>query len=314
MKRIISFILTVFIFISLGTSAVAVTVGDDNHNIYNSGFSDASYGDYIEYLKTLCAQRGTVYSEDELIEIYNQVSFYMLNKFSIESSDKKLQTLIDCIMLVGVRTDSECNCVEVVIRDLTKEKAELFSEYICDSDAVVLWNNNCSLTAPSSEYTETDVEIRPKVPTTINLKSGQTKTVPVANRDKVLLWRSSDESTVLAIDGCAVACKKGAADVTAVYSSAVELTFHCNVTDDPALLYKGKKVSSISVKKGKSVSVKLTGKASSINNSYTSTKRAKITSKKTAKTITIKGLKKGTTSVKIKVNNSVTFKIKVKVK
>ena len=50
----------------------------------------------------------------------------------------------------------------------------------------------------------------------------------------------------------------------------------------------------------------------SLRNKYTSTKVAKVTSKKSAQTVKIKGLKKGMAKVTIKVNG-VSFKIKVKV-
>ena len=311
MKRIICFVLAFAMLACFVDSASAVTVGDENSNIYSMNWASASYVEYYDYLKALRESRGTVYSADELTEIYNQISFYMINKKSIETSDVKLQNLINSILLVGIRTDSECNCVEVVVYDLSEKKAELFSEFICDSDAVVLWNNS-QLNAPSAEYTEVEFDVKPADPTAINLKSGQTKSIPVANKDKVQLWKSSSKAVEVR-DGTAIACKKGSADVTAVYSSTVEVTFHCEVTNNPALKYNGKNVSSLKIKKGKSKSLKLIGKVSSINNKYTSAKKAKIASKASAKTIVIKGLKKGSTAVKIKVNNSYTFKINVKV-
>ncbi len=68
------------------------------------------------------------------------------------------------------------------------------------------------------------------------------------------------------------------------------------------------------VKKGKTVKLSLKGKVYSIKNKYTSTKTAKITSKASDSTIKIRGLKKGSTTLKIKVNGVKTLKIKVKVK
>ena len=69
------------------------------------------------------------------------------------------------------------------------------------------------------------------------------------------------------------------------------------------------------VKKGKTLTVTITGKAPGVNNSYATTKKtiAKVISKKTVTKVKIKGLKKGTATVTIKVNG-VAFKIKVKVK
>lgn len=55
------------------------------------------------------------------------------------------------------------------------------------------------------------------------------------------------------------------------------------------------------------------GKAKTVKNVYTNTKKAKVVSKKTTSTIKVKGLKKGSTTLKIKVNG-VVLKLKVKVK
>ena len=66
------------------------------------------------------------------------------------------------------------------------------------------------------------------------------------------------------------------------------------------------------MKKGKTKSVTITGKASTVNNVYTNTKIAKIISKSSASTIKVKGLKKGSTTLKLRVNG-VVLKLKVKV-
>ena len=67
-------------------------------------------------------------------------------------------------------------------------------------------------------------------------------------------------------------------------------------------------------KKGsKKVTVKITGKARSVKNVYKNTAVAKVTSAKTASKIRVKGLKKGQTTIKIRVNG-VWLKLKVNVK
>ncbi|MBR2280214.1 MAG: hypothetical protein IJ903_04730, partial [Ruminococcus sp.] len=85
-------------------------------------------------------------------------------------------------------------------------------------------------------------------------------------------------------------------------------TCKVTVTTSPKLSKK-----TVTVKKNKTVSVKITGKAKAVKNVYTNTKIAKITSKNTAATLKIKGLKKGSTTLKVKVNG-VVLKLKVKVK
>lgn len=69
---------------------------------------------------------------------------------------------------------------------------------------------------------------------------------------------------------------------------------------------------SITVKKGKTKTVKIINKKKGVNNKYKNTKIAKVVSKKSATKIKIKGLKKGRTTLKIRVNG-VWLKLKVKV-
>ena len=67
------------------------------------------------------------------------------------------------------------------------------------------------------------------------------------------------------------------------------------------------------VKKGKCLNVKISGKAKEIKIKYTNTEYAKIISKKADDSIKFKGLKKGITAVKIKVNGVKTLKLTLKV-
>jgi hypothetical protein len=90
-------------------------------------------------------------------------------------------------------------------------------------------------------------------------------------------------------------------------------TLEVRVTDNPALTRGGKIISSVSVKKGKTVKVKITGKSNAVNNKYANTKIAKVISKKNIRVISVKGLKKGSTTLKITVNGRV-LKLKVRVK
>ncbi len=96
--------------------------------------------------------------------------------------------------------------------------------------------------------------------------------------------------------------------IYAVLGSHLYDTCKVNVKTSPKLSKK-----SITVKKNKTKTVKITGKASTVKNVYTNTMKAKIISKNTASEIKIKGLKKGKTTLKIKVNGAA-LKLKVKVK
>ena len=166
--------------------------------------------------------------------------------------------------------------------------------------------------------TEPDNTTLPTTPTTthapklkkssVSLKAGQTSTITVQNKgNNKVAYKSSNSKVATVKNGKVTALKKGKANIT-VTVGKTKLTYKVNVTTSPKLSKK-----SVSVKKGKTVTVKITGKASGVNNKYTNTKYAKIKSKKSAKSLKIQGLKKGKTTLKIKVNG-VVLKLKVTVK
>ncbi len=143
--------------------------------------------------------------------------------------------------------------------------------------------------------------------TSLSLKAGSTAALKVKDGD-VKIWTSSNKAVAKVSDGTVTALKKGTVTVTAKLKSGEKLTCKVKVTSSPKL-----SKSSITVSKGKIKTVKIIGKAKSVKNTYTNTKNAKVLSKNTASTIKVKGLKKGSTTLKIMVNG-VPLKLKVKVK
>ena len=110
-----------------------------------------------------------------------------------------------------------------------------------------------------------------------------------------------------------VGLKKGTAVLSRKIKGGKQISCTVNVTTNPELTKDGKSVSAVSVKKGKTVTVKITGKADSFNNKYYNTSKARVISKKSVDKIKIKGLKKGATTLRIKVNG-VILRLKVNVK
>ncbi len=153
--------------------------------------------------------------------------------------------------------------------------------------------------------------------TSASLKAGKTLTLKVTN-GKVKSWKSSKKSVVTVTkSGKLTALKKGSAKVTATLKDGKKLTCNVKVTTSPTIKIGKKKFSAKStykVKRKKTLTVSITGKASTVKNVYkTSSKKiAKITSKTTAKKLTIKAYKKGKATITLKVNG-VSFKIKVRV-
>lgn len=312
MKKILSLLISLILLINGAVSVQALTVGDERYNFFNLICGDMScIENYDKYLENLKKERAKEYSTEELSDIYNQISFYLINRQSIDTDNKELKNLFNSLMFINIRADNIYNCVEVVIKDLSEKKIELFKEYICDSDAVVLWG----LSLPVSPEYAGVVEVEAKAAaTSIKLKSGNVKNIPLANKSKVKIWKSSSAKTASVKNGKISALKKGKTTITAVYNSAVEVNIGYEVVNSPVLKLNGKKTTSISLKKKKSKTLSISGKVSSINNKYKNTKTAKITSNKNASKIKVKGLKKGKTTIKITVNNTYTINLKVNVK
>lgn len=145
-------------------------------------------------------------------------------------------------------------------------------------------------------------------PATATLKAGTVKALKVTN-GKVKSWATSNKKVATVKNGKVTALNKGKTKITATLTTGKKLTCNVTVKTAPKL-----NKSTVIVKRGKITSVKLSGKAKSINNKYTNTKLAKITSKANATSLKIKGVKKGTTTLKVRVNGVKTLKIKVKVK
>jgi len=153
------------------------------------------------------------------------------------------------------------------------------------------------------------------------LSAGNTFNLTVENaQDKTVTYKS-DKTSVATVNkktGVVTALSKGTTKIT-VTVDGEKLTCTIKVKNSPQLKNGKKAVANnktISVKKGKTLTLKITGKASAVNNKVTTSKKtvAKITSKANNDFVKIKGMKKGTSTVKVKINNAVTYTFKIKVK
>lgn len=148
--------------------------------------------------------------------------------------------------------------------------------------------------------------------TNVSLKSGATKTIKVLN-GKVKNYKVVN-SKVAKVNskGVVTALNKGKTTVIVTLKDGNKLNCKVNVTTAPKL-----SKSTVNVKVGKTVKVKALGKAKNIalkwtvSNKNVNTSIAKMIS---ASVLNIKGVKKGTTTIKVKVNNVKTLTLKVNVK
>jgi hypothetical protein len=205
--------------------------------------------------------------------------------------------------------------VNFVVEELNGLNGTKDVAYVTDSAKVGTFDLSTKLTAPSAETT--------KAPS-LSAKSakknaGQTYKIKVNNKPsgaKVTYSTNKKKVATVSSKGVVSALTKGTATITVKVkqgSTVVKtLKFKMTVKNNPKL-----SKSSVTIKKvGKTVSVKITGKSASCKNSYKVAKKtiAKVTTKsKNAKTVKIKGLKKGKTTVTIKVNGKA-LKVKVTVK
>lgn len=165
-------------------------------------------------------------------------------------------------------------------------------------------------TEPTKPQPTKPVVKTPKISATkVTLKSAQTKILRVTN-GTVKTWSTSSKKIATVSKGKVVALTKGRVRITATLTNGKKLTCYVTVTTSPKLSR-----TTLNLKKGKTATVKLTGKVANINNKYYNySKVAKIVSKANATSIKVKALKKGTTTLKISVNGVNVLRLKVKVK
>ena len=165
-------------------------------------------------------------------------------------------------------------------------------------------------TEPTKPKPTKPVVKTPKISATkVTLKSAQTKILKVTN-GTVKTWSTSSKKIATVSKGKVVALTKGRVRITATLTNGKKLTCYVTVTTSPKLSR-----TTLNLKKGKTATVKLTGKVANINNKYYNySKVAKIVSKANATSIKVKALKKGTTTLKIRVNGVNVLRLKVKVK
>ena len=134
----------------------------------------------------------------------------------------------------------------------------------------------------------------------------------VANKT-VKGWKSSN-SDVIAISNKGKATIKAKGKTTlSVKVGKIKIKRVFKVTTNPYFTVKGKKTASVSVKNGCTLKVKVHGKASDIDNEFTNTDYAEVVGDADSDTFKIKGICRGKTTLKVKVNGH-QLKLKVNVK
>ena len=191
--------------------------------------------------------------------------------------------------------------------------------FISDGKAVSSFYILSETSKPTPAPTEPEVKTVKLSTTKKTLSAGQTYKIKVKNNKKKVSSYTSNKKSVAVVSksGKITALKKGTATIT-VKVDGKKLKFTAKVKNSPTAKIGKKAVSAkkvYKIKKGKTITVKLARKAKAIKNKYaTSNKKiAKVVSKASASSVKIKGLKKGTAKIKITVNKTKSFKIKVKV-
>lgn len=123
-----------------------------------------------------------------------------------------------------------------------------------------------------------------------------------SSNPKVISITSTGKASVLSKGTTTLSIKRGKLTIKRVYT----------VTTNPYLTINGKKSSSLTVKNSKSATVKVVGRAVGTKNIYINTEYAKFTSKNNVSTMKVKGTRRGSTTIKVKING-VTLSLKVKI-
>ena len=160
---------------------------------------------------------------------------------------------------------------------------------------------------PSLTYTKKSIAAAGKFTLSVKNK-GTAKTTYSTSNKKVATVTSK---------GVVTGLQRGAVTIT-VKVGTTKLTCKVVVTNNPVAKIGGKSVSSsktYKIKKGKTLTVKLYRRVAAIKNVVTTSNKkvAKITSKANADKVTVKGIKIGKATIKIKINGVRTFTVKVKV-
>lgn len=257
----------------------------------------------VDYYSTVCAYFGyktmpsfegcTALRRMVIDEAVTDIAYYLLNNSS------------DHIEIVGVKGS--------YAEQFAAENDLVFTEKGQEEPIVIPPVVIVEETEPKEEDDKKPFDNKPKSTvsalnvTSKKLKAGAVLTLKVKN-GTAASYSSSNKAVATVKNGKVTALKKGSATIKVKIKSGETLKSKIIVTTSPTLSAK-----SITLKKGKTKTVKITGKASNVNNKYTNSKFAKITSKTSAAKLVVKGLKKGSTTIKIKVNG-VTLKLKVKVR
>ena len=186
--------------------------------------------------------------------------------------------------------------------------------YVTDGAVVTAFGLSTKASAPTPAPTSA-----PKLNyTKVTKKAGQSFTLAVKNQPKgtKLSFSSSKKNVaVVSSNGKVSALAKGNATISVKIKSGSKtvktLTCKVTVSNNPKI----EPAKTLTVKKGKTGTIKITGKAKTVKNVYKvkNKKIAKVTSNTSAEKVKVKGLKVGSTTLTLKVNNK-SFKVKVKVK
>ena len=152
-----------------------------------------------------------------------------------------------------------------------------------------------------------------------SIKASGVFTLKVKNAGsaKITYKTSNKKVATVTSKGVVTGLQRGTAIITVTVGSK-KLTCKVTVTNNPVIKIGSKSVSSqktYKLKAGKTLTLKLYRRVSSIKNTYASSKKsvAKVISKANTNKVVIKGLKAGKATITVKLNGVRTFKIKVKV-
>lgn len=202
-------------------------------------------------------------------------------------------------------TESTSNTENENLYSRVTEPAE--SDIASTESAGATESETAETESETTESTDSEQQTPSLNTTSVSLTAGSTFIFRV-NGGTVRTVKLSNNKVAKINDTTLTALTAGFVTVKFMLQGGTVLAANAEVTGEPGLSKQ-----SITVKKGKTATVKILNKAKSVDNVYQNTKYAKVISTKSSSKLTVKGYKKGVTTLKITVNG-VTLKLKVKVK
>ena len=223
-------------------------------------------------------------------------AFYNCKNMTSFSTDSFVTLKSKCVGYVGGKRSKKFT--KLTFNDITKSQKDVSSKlsfakkYGLNAVYNVSRNNTNNRKSKLTDFLNGEV-FRAKV-------AGKTVKGWKSSNPEAISITDNGKATVLAKGETTLSVKVGKLKIKRVFK----------VTTNPYLTLKGKKINSLTVKNGRTIDVKIKGKAADVDNTFDNTGFAEFVGEEDAEKIKVKGTRRGNTRIYANVNG-VRLKLKV---